>query len=155
MSEQDKSEIKPVGRPPKQSMKKGRTSWAPASLNEFTGKEEGYRYRMSRKDPENLSKKEQEGWENVSAIQSKDTKHNPAGRIDDGASLTSVQEGRDWILQRIPEELALQRDEYHNGEVERRTAGLTAHTKKEVGKSGAEVHGKITISSRLGTQTID
>lgn len=155
MVEQDKSEAKPVGRPPKQNMKKGRTSWSPASLNEFTGKEPGYRYRMSRKDPENLSKKEQEGWETVSAVQSADTKHTPAGRIDDGANLTSVQEGRDWVLQRIPEELAGKRDEYYNGEVERRTAGLTAHMKKEVGKSGAEVHGKITISSRSGEQVID
>jgi len=136
-------------------LKKGKSSWTPASLNEFSNKEEGYRYRMSRKDPENLSKKEQEGWETVSGIQSPNTKHNSPERIDDGVAVTSVTEGRDWVLQRIPEELALERDKYYNGETERRTAGLTAHVKKELGKSGANTHGEITISSRTGTQVIE
>lgn len=136
-------------------MKKGKSSWQPASLNEFSNKEEGYRYRMSRKDPENLAKKAQEGWETVSAIQSGNVKHDSAERIDDGAALSSVLEGRDWILQRLPEELALGRDEFYNNEVERRTAGLTAHVKKEIGKSGANTHGEITISSRTGTKVID
>lgn len=135
---------------PKQGtpFKKGNSSWKPASLNEFNNKEDGYRYRMSRKDPENLSKKAQEGWETVSAIQSPSTEHQETNRIQDGKSLTSVTEGRDWILQRIPEELAQGRDEYYNAESARRTAGLTAHIKKEMAKEGAGLHGDITISSR-------
>ncbi len=36
------SEERKAGRPP---LKKGRTSWKPASLNEFYDKESGYRYR--------------------------------------------------------------------------------------------------------------
>lgn len=140
-----------VGRPPK----KGRSSWKPASLNEFLNKEDGYRYRMSSKDPVNLAKKESEGWETVSGIHSANTEHVSAGRMNDGKSLSSVQQGHDWVLQRIPEELALERDAYYNNETARRTAGLTAHIKKDLGKEGAKSHGNITISSNRGTQVIE
>lgn len=143
------------GRPKQEdSLKKGKSSWKPASLNDFNNKEEGYRYRMSRKDPVNLQKKADEGWETVSAIQSSETSHNSPDKIEQGKPLTSVREGHDWILQRIPEELAQGRDDYYNAETERRTAGLTAHIKKEMAKEGAGMHGDITISSRKGTQTI-
>jgi len=138
------------GRPKQDTLKKGNSSWKPASLNDFVDKEDGFRYRMSRKDPNNLAKKEQEGWVNVSAVQGSQTKHIEAGRIDDGKALTSVQEGHDWILQRIPENVAAERDAYYNNESERRVAGLTAHIKKELGNEGAETHGDITISSRKG-----
>lgn len=137
---------------PDTSLKKGNSSWRPASLNEFSNKEEGYRYRMSRKDANNLSKKSQEGWETVSAIQSPETNQEEPNRIEHGKPLTSVQEGHDWILQRIPEEVAQGRDAYYNSESERRVAGLTAHIKKDLEKEGAEAHGDITISSRKGQQ---
>ncbi len=129
------------GRPP--LVKKGKSSWKPASLNEFNDKEDGYRYRMARKDPENLARKASEGWETVSKVNSPDTKH--------------VDAGRDWILQRIPEELAQERDAYYQNENDRRTAGLTAHVKREMQNKGgnAPVHGEITISSRSGTQVIE
>jgi len=149
------------GRPPKKisdmdtGLKKGRSSWKPASLNEFMNKEEGYRYRMVRKDAENLAKKKAEGWETVSGLDSSNTAQIDPGRIEHGKSLTSTQEGKDWILQRIPEEMALERDEYFNKENQRRVGGLTAHVKKEINKEGAAAHGEITISSRRGTQVIE
>jgi len=137
------------------SIKKGNASWKPASLNEFSNKEPGYRYRMSRKDPDNLSKKAQEGWETVSSKDSSQTKHIDPERISDGKPLTSVNEGHDWVLQRIPEELAQARDRYYDNENERRIAGLTAHVKKDVANVGGNTHGEITISSRKGTKTIE
>ena len=141
----------------KSGLKKGKSSWKPASLNEFFNKEEGFRYRMVRKDAENLAKKEKEGWEVVSGIVGSNTKHDDPNRPEDGKALTSVREGRDWVLQRIPEELAKERDEFYNKENERRTDGLTAHIKKKMREEGsnAPVHGEITISSRRGTQTIE
>lgn len=154
MIEQIPQEIenpKRAGRPPK----KGKPTWKPASLNEFHNKEDGFRYRMVRKDPDNLAKKSAEGWETVSAINGGNTKHVEAGRINDGKPITSVQEGKDWILQRISEEEALERDKYFNKENARRESGLTAHFKKEAAKEGAETHGNITISSRNGTKVID
>lgn len=145
---------KKLGRPSKSDIgiKKGRSSWKPASLNEFTGKEDGYRYRMSLKDPNNLAKKATEGWETVT---SPAVKHMETGRIDDGAKLTSVNEGHDWVLQRIPEEVALERDAYYSDQNAKRVKGLSAHIKKDLGKESAEAHGEITISSRMGTQVID
>lgn len=141
------------GRPP---IKKGKSTWKPASLNEFTNKEDGYRYRMVRKDPDNLAKKAQEGWETVSKINGASTEHVAPERIGDAKPLTSVQEGRDWVLQRIPEDMAAARDEYFNNETQRRTAGLTAHLKNEIRDKGgnAPVHGDITISSRTGEQKL-
>lgn len=143
------------GRPRvEEPLKKGKSSWKPASLNEFEGKEDGYRYRLVNKDPVNMSKKAQEGWETVSGVQSSSTEHQDPQRIEHGKPLTSVREGHDWVLQRIPENLAQERDAYFNAETERRTAGLTAHIKKDLAKDGAGMHGEITISSRKGTQTI-
>lgn len=139
----------------KQPLKKGNTSWKPASLNEFSNKEDGFRYRMSRKDSDNLSKKQQEGWETVSDLQSPDTKHENPNRIDLGTPLTSVQEGRDWVLQRIPEDVAQARDQYQEDLKERKTQALTAHIKKEANEQGTDTHGEITISSRKGTKTFN
>jgi hypothetical protein len=138
-------------------MKKGKSTWKPASLNEFNDKEDGYRYRMVRKDPENLAKKASEGWEAVSGVNGSSTKHIEPQNIGDAKKLTSVQEGRDWVLHRIPEDLAKERDAYYEGETHRRTAGLTAHVKNEMRNKGgdAPVHGEITISSRLGEQKIN
>lgn len=131
-------------------VKKGNSSWKPASLNEFTQKEAGYRYRMSRKDPKNLSDKAAEGWETVSGIASSQTAYDDPERIEHGKPLTSVTEGHDWILQRLPEEKAKERDAYFSAEDARRQAGLTAHIKKDLAKQGTEGHGEITISSRKG-----
>lgn len=136
-------------------LKKGRSSWQPASLNDFIGKEDGYRYRMSHKDPVNLAKKQQEGWETVSGIQSANTAHIASGRMSDGSPISSVQEGHDWVLQRLPEEVAQERDEFFNQKSSRQIQGLTAHVKKEIRNSGANTHGDITISSRRGTQVIE
>lgn len=147
-----------AGRSPKAitsaPMKKGKSSWAPAALNIFHNKEDGYRYRMSRKDAENLAKKEQEQWETVD---NGTTSHEDPDRIEHGKPLTSVNEGRDWLLQRLPEEIAQERDDYHAEKNSRQISGLSAHIKGEMRKGGinSPVHGEITISSRKGTQIIE
>lgn len=137
-------------------VKKGKTSWTPASVTEVTNKEDGYRYRWSNKTPDNLAKKDAEGWENVSKLTNDKSMPSPE-RIGDGKKLTSVYEKHDVVLQRIPEELAKQRDAYYETETNRRTSGLTAHIKNEIKNKGgnAPIHGDITISSRLGEQKIN
>jgi len=138
-----------VFKPKTEAVKSGRTSWQPASVTEVTNKEEGYRYRWVIKDPHNLAKKEQEGWEKVDGLQANKVSIKDEGaRVSDPTRMTSLYEKHDVILQRIPEELAEQRDAYYNNETARRTQGLTAHIKKEMGKEGAETHGDITISTR-------
>lgn len=127
-------------------MKKGNSSWKPASVTDVTGKEDGYRYRWVNKDSDNVAKKKAEGWEFVSKATDKASPES-SNRIDDGASLTSAYEKRDVVLMKLDEETAQGRDAYFNAETERRQSGLTAHLKKELGKEGAETHGDITISS--------
>lgn len=145
------------GRPKKDAapLKKGRSSWKPASVTEVINKEDGYRYRWANKNADNLAKKAAEGWETVSGITGDNANPLSSGRINDGKNLSSTQEKHDVILQRIPEDLALERDDYYQSETQRRTAGLTAHVKKEINKGGAPAHGNITISSRMGEQVID
>lgn len=140
------------GRP--KSLNKGNSSWAPASVTDVAYKEAGYRYRWSRKEADNLYKKEQEGWQTVSGVTSDKATPEDSNRINEGKSLSSVYEKHDVVLQRLPEEIALERDKYWNNEAERRVSGLTAHIKKELTKEGAAAHGEITISSRKGTQTL-
>ena len=155
------TEVRKPGRPPKQEssigMKKGKASWKPASITEVSDKDPGYRYRWVNKNPDNLAKKEQEGWEPVSKLSSDKASYVDPDRIQDGKQLTSTYEKHDCILQRLPEDIAKERDAYMNRESARRVGGLTAHLKKDMAKDGvnAPIHGDITISSRKGTQVID
>lgn len=137
------------------ALKKGRPSWKPASVLDVIGKEDGYRYRWSNKSSDNLHKKAAEGWETVNGLQADGAKHVPSGRIHDGAKTTSIYEKHDCVLQRIPEDWAQERDDYHNQQNARQVSGLTAHIRKDLAKDGAEAHGEITISSRKGTQVIE
>lgn len=148
------------GRPPKQvsigaGIKKGKPTWKPASAMEVINKEPGYRYRWSNKNPDNLAKKEVEGWETVSGLQGDSSKHVDAERIEDGKPNTSIRERHDCVLQRIPEDLAQGRDEFFNNKTEQRTKALTAHIKESAQKEGTDTHGEITISSRRGAQIIE
>ena len=145
-------ELRKPGRP---ALKKGKPTWKPASILDVTDKEDGFRYRWSRKDPENLAKKAVEGWETVTGNQADKSKHVESGH--DGSAMTTVRERQDCILQRIPEDVARERDAYINNETKRRTQGLTAHLKNNLkDKSGTPaVHGEITISSLREQQTVD
>lgn len=136
-------------------IKKGNSSWKPSSVTDVVGKEPGYRYRWVNKDPDNMAKKEAEGWETVNGLQADQVAPTDSNRVHEGNKMTSVIEKRDVILQRIPEELAQERDAYFNNESARRISGLTAHIKKDLGNTGAAMHGEITISSRKGTQVIE
>lgn len=150
---EDLSEKRGPGRPSKNvEMKKGNSTWRPANVDDVFDKEPGYRYRKINKDPRNLARKQAEGWEIISDVAGKKTEMEGGyGRINDGKPLTSVREGFDYVLGRIPEELALQRDAYMNGETARRTASLKRQTEKDLG--GAPTHGSITIEKK-GVRTI-
>jgi len=136
-------------------LKKGNASWKPASVTDTFNKQPGYRYRWVNKDPDNLAKKQAEGWEVINGLQADKVSATENDLISQGSSLTSVFEKKDVILQRIPEEIAAERDSYFNNESDRRISGLTAHVKKDLNKEGASAHGEITISSRKGTQNIE
>lgn len=137
----------------KQPLKKGNSSWKPANITDVINKEEGFRYRWVNKDPDNMARKAAEGWETVSGLSSDKSASEGELRVNDGKNLTSTNEKRDAILQRLPEAIAQERDAYYDVENDRRISGLTAHIKNKVAEEGGNTHGEITISSRKGTQT--
>lgn len=145
------------GRPPKEEsveIKKGRSSWQPASILDVFDKEPGFRYRIAEKSQRNIAKKLREGWEMVSAIASPQTGNNAIGNgIDLGKSLTSVNEGHDYVIMRMPEETASLRDAYINNENNRSTMALKRMAADDMRKTGAPVHGSITMEKR-GIKTI-
>ena len=138
-------------------VKKGRPSWKPASVTDVANKEAGYRYRWVNKTPDNLAKKEAEGWETVSKGISADKAYAvDDAKVHTGKNMTSIYEKHDVLLQRMPEEIAQERDAYMNTKTQKRTTGLTSHFKREAREAGgAPVHGEITISSLREQQTID
>lgn len=138
-------------------VKKGNPTWSPADVAEIQGKEPGFTYRKVRKDPNNIAKKIQEGWEIVSAINGSGTTSKAGyGRIDDGSGLTSVREGSDWILAKMPEEMKEQRAAFYNEKTNRLERALYANAKRDIrqsSKGGAPVHGSVTIERR-GVATV-
>lgn len=134
-----------------QTIKKGHSTWKPANILDVFEKEDGFRYRVAEKSSRNIAKKQREGWEIVSAIASPKTGNNAVGDGQNlGKSLTSVLEGHDYVVMRIPEDLAKERDDYFNGESARRISALKRQTGDDLGKvgKGAPVHGSITMEKR-------
>lgn len=135
-------------------VKKGNASWKPANVVDVINKEEGFRYRLIRKDDTNIAKKKQEGWELLSGINAQGTDVQAGyGRINDGKKVSSVLEGHDYVVGRIPEDIAKERDAYYNNESDRRTKALYRDAKKDAAQSKGEIHGEITIE-RKGVRTV-
>lgn len=145
------------GRPPKDEapLKKGNSTWKPANVLDVFDKEPGFVYRIVEKSPRNVAKKQREGWEIVSAIQSPHTGNNAGNYLDKGSQMTSVVEGYDYVVMRLPEEMAQARRDYFNNESERRISALKRQTGEELGKigNGAPVHGSISMEKK-GIRTI-
>lgn len=140
------------GRPPKAEseapLKKGRSTWQPANILDVFEKEPGYRYRVAEKSPRNIAKKQREGWEIVSAIQSPKTGNNTGNYLDKGSQLTSVVEGYDYVVMRLPEDEAKLRDAFYNNESARRMSALKRQTRDDLSKDNAPVHGSITMEKK-------
>ncbi len=154
----EEEQTRKPGRPKSLSVKKGRPSWKPASVTDVTDKDPGFRYRWVNKNPDNLAKKQAEGWEIKGGITADKAQAVSDHKMDSGNNLTSVYEKRDVVLARIPEEIALERDAYMEQKTQKRTLGLTAHLKKGIKEAAgnAPLHGNITISSlRGGDQVIE
>lgn len=105
--------------------KTGKKSWRPAQMLHTMNEQAGFRYRWCDKDPANLDKKQAEGWEFVkSSKSSKPDATTPASSDIDYAdqTLTSLQEYRELIRMRLPEDIAEGRDEYYKEITDRQTA---------------------------------
>lgn len=135
----------------KPAVKKGNSTWQPANVLDIYDKEPGFRYRIVEKSARNLAKKQREGWEIVSGLASPETGNRNGNYLDKGKPLTSVLEGYDYVVMRIPEDDAKKRDAYYNNESSRRMSALKRQTSNDfsqLGKNGAPVHGTITIEKK-------
>lgn len=124
--------------------KKGNPTWKPASLLDVRNKQDGYNYRFVRKDADNIAKKSEEGWEMVSSMNDKAERDAPYGRAMEGKALSTVQEGSDWVLMRIPEEMAMKRAEYYNQLTDTRTKAIMREAKQAAG-GDSRIKGNIKI----------
>lgn len=128
--------------------KKGNRGWVRHNLLDVFNKEPGFRYRIASNDPRKVHQRLQEGWEVVSDLNS-NSFQGDTGRINDGANLTSILEGHDYIVMRIPEELAKDRDEYFNNITDQRTKSMKRDldtNMRNIGSKSVATHGSIKIA---------
>lgn len=150
------------GRPPKTNevlMKKGAKSWTPSNLGDLLNKEPGFRYRWVRNEPDNIAKKEAEGWQFVNGTTDpKTATFLSSSRLDEPKQLTSNPTRRDAIAMRLDDDgedsTAKQRDRYHNDKVNRLEKRLFAGTKQDLAtEAGAPIHGNLTKEHK-GVRTV-
>lgn len=118
-------------------VKKGRRSWGQNDVLAVAGKDPRFAYKWVRKDPMNLARHLENGYEYDSEVTNSKAVHTPTERMYDGSDLTSTKETRDSILMRLPNELKAERDEWLNERTQARSAGLMADAKKQVGITGS------------------
>lgn len=161
-NEQDTEVKRSVGRPPKNqteqvAVKKGKPTWKPADAVDIQDKDPNYTYRIIEKSPRNIDKKRREGWEILSGINAQgESLQRGYGRIDDGKPLTSSLEGHDYVIGRIPNELAEARREYVQQKTDRMERALMSNTKKDMAKAtggAGSIHGSIMMEKR-GVRTV-
>ena len=70
--------------------KKGKATWRPAQKLEVRNKKTGLRYRMCDKDPENLSRKQAEGWFFANKETGGKAEHVKPGDVADGKEQTTA-----------------------------------------------------------------
>jgi hypothetical protein len=149
------------GRPPKEQsldaapVKKGKPTWKPANVIKVNPRE-GYTPRMINKDPDNLMRKQNEGWEIESGLNSKAPTEQGYGRIEHGKPMTTVPEGHDYVIGWIPNEMAEARRGYYQAKTDRLEQALARDAAKDMAKATGgkgQVHGSIQIEKR-GVKTI-
>ncbi|MGI9504395.1 MAG: hypothetical protein ACR2RE_15205 [Geminicoccaceae bacterium] len=132
---------------PRGSGKKGKSSWKPAQKLSLYQKQPGFRYRWCDKsDPQNLAKKEAEGWFYVNPETGAKAEHDNPG--DSGASLTRASEYRELVLMALPESVAKERDAFFREKTRSQTASIEERArddaKKRIGPE-AEVEPNLVI----------
>lgn len=124
---------------PNKSKKKGRPSWDEASTllvynkagDMFEKGDDGFRYRWETDDPHRIQIQKARGWEIVSDMATTGVSRGAeADSIDDGKQMTSVNQYKELVLMRLPEEDAKEREQYMQEKSDRQmqivTGGGTA-----------------------------
>ena len=102
----------------KTASKKGTTPWKPAQMLTVKNFTPGFRPRWCTKDPDNLRRKEEEGWIFANSTTGVSGEHERPNNTTDGGPMSdSVTDYRESVLMGLPEEIGLARDEYHKEKV--------------------------------------
>lgn len=132
--------------------KKGKKTWKPAQRLSVVKKQPGLRYRWCDKDPDNLYRKQVEGWQFADRMKGVVAEHERPEHVRDGQPLQGAKEYRDLALMVLDEETGQARDRYFEELTNRRTLGMKdtlkgdlADKARETGAPPAPVHGKIVI----------
>jgi hypothetical protein len=105
-----------------------RDSWRPASTLDVRNKKTGYRYRFCNEEPENVERKEAEGWQFVNRVTGL-----PGELVDDEHKSDGAKRHRELVLMALPEDVGKERDKYFEGISHRQERGIYEQTKKDLG----------------------
>lgn len=129
--------------------KKGKPSWDVASTllvynqrgNMFSEGDDGFVYRWEENDPHKIMLQKSRGWEIVSDVATTGISRGAdADSVEDGKQLTSVNEYRELVLMRLPEEQAADRRQYMQDKADRQMDIVTGE--------GTEGHEQIETARR-------
>lgn len=133
-------------------VKRGRASWKPARKLDIKGRDENFVYRWCEKDPNNLSRKEAEGWTVANSLTDSGVEHKNPREMEDGAALGGATEYRELVLMKLPKGMASERADYYREINDGRVRSIHRNAQKkltgaarEEGATVAEVHGETTI----------
>lgn len=109
-----------------------RVSWRPASRTGAVKAPEGYRIRWCHDTPENISKKKTEGWEILDKTKFPDAsvKEFEHQVTDSNGLSSSILKRNELVAMVLHEDIAKERDAYHQQETEDRTQAILS--KEEV-----------------------
>lgn len=126
---------------PKGTPKKGSATWAPAARMATFDKKPGWKYRFCADDPDNLDRKQTEGWQIVNK-----TTGVPGEFNEEHNQTSGARKHRELILCAMPEETFEARQAYYRELTDRNTAALKKNLQSDLSKEGKAVaEGSIVI----------
>lgn len=123
--------------------------WKPASKLGIVARPDGYRVRWCADSPENIAKKKAEGWEILDKTKFPELKNTEYDvNTTDSKGLTSTVLKRNELVAMImPEEVALDREEYHRQETDNLTQKALSHEQvKKLVSAGDRRNSKNVVS---------
>jgi len=97
-------------------------SWKPASRLGTVVRPDGYRVRWCEDSPQNIARKKAEGWEILDKTKFPELKNSDyEQRATDAHGGATILKRNELVAMVIPEEMALEREQYYREETEART----------------------------------
>lgn len=134
-------------------------NWKPAAILGKIRGPEGHRLRWCHDTPENIMKKKAEGWEVLDKTKFPELEHSEYdNRVADSNGLTpNILKRNELVAMILPEELGLERDEYHRREtaLQNQAALDNEEAKKLISKISSRNRNNIHSFRSQGISTIE